>query len=178
MFGNEAYGKIQIMNNAKRTNRKSGFTIVELLIVIVVIGILAAITIVAYNGIQNRANDTAVQADLKAFATKMGLYQADNGAYPTALSITMDIKFSRGSYNITANNLYYCADVSGVGYAMTATSKSGKAYVVSSANGLAVYTGGWGGSTTCIAAGFTSGDLRSHGYNTATTPNWQPWVAG
>ena len=34
---------------------KSGFTIVELLIVIVVIGILAAITIVAYNGIQSRA---------------------------------------------------------------------------------------------------------------------------
>lgn len=36
---------------------KSGFTIVELLIVIVVIGILAAITIVAYNGIQSRARD-------------------------------------------------------------------------------------------------------------------------
>jgi prepilin-type N-terminal cleavage/methylation domain-containing protein len=42
---------------------KSGFTIVELLIVIVVIGILAAITIVAYNGIQDRANDTSVKSD-------------------------------------------------------------------------------------------------------------------
>ena len=41
---------------------KSGFTIVELLIVIVVIGILAAITIVAYNGIQERARLASAQA--------------------------------------------------------------------------------------------------------------------
>jgi len=39
--------------------RQGGFTIVELLIVIVVIGILAAITIVAFNGVQNRAHNTA-----------------------------------------------------------------------------------------------------------------------
>lgn len=41
-----------------------GFTIVELLIVIVVIGILAAITIVAYNGIQNRAKVNRAQSDM------------------------------------------------------------------------------------------------------------------
>lgn len=41
--------------------RRGGFTIVELLIVIVVIGILAAISIVAYNGIQNRSNDTVIK---------------------------------------------------------------------------------------------------------------------
>ena len=41
-----------------------GFTIVELLIVIVIIGILAAISIVAYNGVIGKANDSAVQQDL------------------------------------------------------------------------------------------------------------------
>lgn len=40
-------------------SKNAGFTIVELLIVIVVIGILAAITIVAFNGVQNRAKDAA-----------------------------------------------------------------------------------------------------------------------
>ena len=50
--------------------QRRGFTIVELLIVIVVIAILAAITIVAYNGIQNRANDTVVKSDLATLTKK------------------------------------------------------------------------------------------------------------
>lgn len=56
-----------------------GFTIVELLIVIVVIGILAAITIVAYNGVQSRARDTTRQQDLKAIAKLLSIYAVDNG---------------------------------------------------------------------------------------------------
>ena len=46
--------------------KQRGFTIVELLIVIVVIGVLAAITIVAYNGIQSRARDSARVSDINA----------------------------------------------------------------------------------------------------------------
>ncbi|MCA9336234.1 prepilin-type N-terminal cleavage/methylation domain-containing protein, partial [Candidatus Saccharibacteria bacterium] len=47
-----------------RKHRLSGFTIVELLIVIVVLAILAAITIVAYNGIQQRSRDSIRKSDL------------------------------------------------------------------------------------------------------------------
>lgn len=50
----------------KNTHLK-GFTIVELLIVIVIIGILAAITVVAYNGIQDRANTAKINSDLSTF---------------------------------------------------------------------------------------------------------------
>lgn len=58
-----------------------GFTIVELLIVIVIIGILAAITITAYNGVQQRARDTQRKADLAQIAKSMQLYYVDYNDY-------------------------------------------------------------------------------------------------
>ena len=63
--------------------RKQGFTIVELLIVIVVIAILAAITIVAYNGTQQRARDARRDQDVAAIAKALELYYIDNGKYPS-----------------------------------------------------------------------------------------------
>ena len=62
--------------------QQSGFTIVELLIVIVVIAILAAISIVAYNGIQQRARDTERMSELTSLQKALELYHADNDAYP------------------------------------------------------------------------------------------------
>lgn len=60
----------------------SGFTIVELLIVIVVIGILAAITIVAYGGITERARFSSMRSDLTSINKAVQLYYVQNGAYP------------------------------------------------------------------------------------------------
>jgi general secretion pathway protein G len=59
-----------------------GFTIVELLIVIVVIGILAAITIVAYNGIQTRARTAEKVSDLSNVMKQLEMFYADKGYYP------------------------------------------------------------------------------------------------
>lgn len=64
-------------------NKQTGFTIVELLIVIVVIGILAAITIVAYNGIQDRAANARVQNDIANVRRIVETYNAENGSYPS-----------------------------------------------------------------------------------------------
>lgn len=70
------------MLKQKKYSRKSGFTIVELLIVIVVIAILAAISIVAYTGIQARANDSRRMNDVAAIRKALALYKADNGTFP------------------------------------------------------------------------------------------------
>lgn len=58
-------------------NKHPGFTIVELLIVIVVIAVLAAITLVAYNGIQERARASTATSALSQAAKKLSLYQVD-----------------------------------------------------------------------------------------------------
>lgn len=69
---------------AHKNRQHTGFTIVELLIVIVIIAILAAITIVAYNGIQQRARDSARKQDLATLAKAIKLYQVDVGNYAQA----------------------------------------------------------------------------------------------
>jgi len=56
----------------------SGFTIVELLIVIVIIGILAAITTVAYNGIQDRARQAKIKTDLSTIAQAISLAELNS----------------------------------------------------------------------------------------------------
>lgn len=70
----------------KVVRQDRGFTIVELLIVIVVIGILAAITIVAYNGVQGRARDAQRLSDLKTIMKALEVYKANNGTYPAVVS--------------------------------------------------------------------------------------------
>lgn len=65
-------------------NRKQqGFTIVELLIVIVVIGILAALVITTFTGIQQKARNTERETDIKAIHGQVEAYYAQNGRYPT-----------------------------------------------------------------------------------------------
>ncbi len=71
-----------------RTSRRkltSGFTIVELLIVIVVIAILAAISVVAYTGVQARARDSQRMQDIKTITKALEMYYVDNGGYPGGL---------------------------------------------------------------------------------------------
>lgn len=66
-----------------QTNSR-GFTIVELMIVIVVIAILAAISIVAYTNIQSRAQISRTQSELRQLGQAIQLHQADSGALPTS----------------------------------------------------------------------------------------------
>ena len=77
---------LQQLKNLRK--RESGFTIVELLIVIVVIGILAAITIVSYNGITAKANAATARSNAESVQKVAEAYNADNSVYPTLAQIT------------------------------------------------------------------------------------------
>ncbi len=66
---------------------QQGFTIVELLIVIVVIGILAALVITTFTGIQQKARDTERETDIKAIHGQVEAYYAQEGKYPTLANL-------------------------------------------------------------------------------------------
>ena len=166
---------------------RAGFTIVELLIVIVVIAILAAISVVAYTGIQNRANDTAVQSDIRNFASKVMEFHAINGRYPLGYSgITGSTgvgpvegisKFSlaRGAYATDVYNFYYCqADGD---FVVGAVSKSGKRFYYRSGAGLSEYTGSWSGAAVnCTGMGLASGYTYSLAHNIVNgVGSWTAW---
>jgi len=68
-------------------NRSKGFTIVELLIVIVVIAILATLVIVTFTGIQQKARDSQRQTDINAVDSHLEAYYAQNGKYPTLANL-------------------------------------------------------------------------------------------
>ena len=63
--------------------RNSGFTIVELLIVIVVIGILALLVITTYSGIQAKARNSKRQTDVASVQTQLEAFFSQNGYYPS-----------------------------------------------------------------------------------------------
>ncbi|OJU87471.1 hypothetical protein BGO17_00520 [Candidatus Saccharibacteria bacterium 49-20] len=135
---------------ARRASR-TGFTIVELLIVVVVIAILAAITIVAYNGITNRAKNSAASSAAESAAKKVMTFAVTNSdSYPATLadSGVTDGNGTTYQYRVdnTANPKTFC---------VTATANS-VSYFVSSANATP-----------------TSGACAGHGANgIAPVTNW------
>lgn len=108
-----AYGHAENKYNLKN---QPGFTIVELLIVVVVIAILAAITIVAYNGIQNRAKISNVQSTASQVTKKLSTYAITNGElYPTVANFTTATGFTLSNdgstpyqYSVSSDQKTFC----------------------------------------------------------------------
>jgi type IV pilus assembly protein PilA len=84
--------------NKKRDER--GFTLIELMIVIAIIGILAAIAIPQFSSYRKRAYNSAAQSDLKNAATAEEAYFVDNSTYCTRSDLT-----SANLFNPTENVL-------------------------------------------------------------------------
>lgn len=94
--------------------KQKGFTIVELLIVVVVIAILAAITIVAYNGIQNRAKESSAKSSLSQAVKKIEAFKVGSGVD------TIPATKLQAGLNADASLTYY-PNVSGSAYCVSTT---------------------------------------------------------
>lgn len=169
--------------------KPTGFTIVELLIVIVVIGILAAITIVAYNGVQNKANDAAIKSDLAAASKKLAIFYVDKDRYPkdSAELDTAGIKVSQSAYDTNrVLNFSYCRNADFSDYAIGGIGKSGKQFAITSTKGVYEYAAtlvndgnraDLGTSCTDLVAGGTR--MQAGFYNAdLTTGPWRFWTKG
>lgn len=112
------------MNTLKR-----GFTIVELIIVLVVIGVLVAITVVSYNSVRTRANEQAVSSDIVSTATSLSKYKADNSTFPSTQALfNSDIKKANTSGATTYTYTYYSPSAT---YCLTATRQNLSYYLYS-----------------------------------------------
>ncbi len=95
-------GRQQNMTNTTNVIKKErGFTIVELLVVIVVIGILAAITIVSYTGITAKANAAATKQMASNIIAKAGIYQTEGSTLNWPLTGALAMSATDSSSAIT-----------------------------------------------------------------------------
>jgi prepilin-type N-terminal cleavage/methylation domain-containing protein len=101
-----------------RLRQHSGFTIVELLVVIVVIAILATLSVVAYNGIQVRAGSAALKSDLSSAARQLGMEYATNEQYPG----NDNVKTDNPTFLKKSGSTAFQYTRIGSGYCLTATS--------------------------------------------------------
>lgn len=98
----------------KLSKTNTGFTIVELLIVIVVIGILAAITIVSFNGVTKNARVASVKTDVLNNLKLIEVYKATNGDSAPTTATAASLKTSANntlSYIYNPNSGTYCVQV-------------------------------------------------------------------
>ncbi|OYW43862.1 hypothetical protein B7Z28_00540 [Candidatus Saccharibacteria bacterium 32-45-3] len=90
----------------KTISNRSGFTIIELLVVIVVIGILATITVTGYNGVKERALSTKAASIANSYARLLQLYKSETGSYPLASQSSIYICMGEPSHYPAETGMY------------------------------------------------------------------------
>ena len=170
-----------------------GFTIVELLIVVVVIAILATISAVAYTNIQNRANDSVVQSDLNSFAKQLQLTAVEKGRYPAGGATRSggsdvgdstsfpSFKFqpSKSAYYTAETNLYYCTGTETASnqsfFRIRARSKSGNTFEYISSGGIQNRGNVSVGGVLTVCRDLDDPKTWAYGYYSITN-TWYSWT--
>ncbi|HIE10414.1 MAG TPA: type II secretion system protein GspG [Kiritimatiellae bacterium] len=72
-------------DRCRRAVRRNGFTLIEILLVVVIIGILVGVALPRLGGRKRQAEIAAARADIANISTALSLYELDNGSYPPSL---------------------------------------------------------------------------------------------
>ena len=140
--------------------KQSGFTIVELLIVIVIIGILAGLVITTFVGIQARARDSERQTDINSIQKQVEAYYANNGAYPTATNLETTAFRSGNNIKLDTKALADPSNASTTTFVTSGTptaSTTKQYYYVATPTGCNPSTDSSGGSLTPATPGACTG---------------------
>lgn len=116
-----AYNGTYMIGKLIKSIKKRGFSIVELLIIIVIIGILATIVVMAYNGFQHRSRVAISQADMRSVAQSSEVFRTQNNRGPISANDFSTILKDANLYNSTRTSdksFAICADT--LGYAFVA----------------------------------------------------------
>jgi prepilin-type N-terminal cleavage/methylation domain-containing protein len=145
--------------------KNRGFTIVELLVVIVVIGILATITIVSFTGVNQRAIVASVESDLDSNARLLKLYNSEYGTYPTA--------YNNNCPSLPTPDTKYCLKTSG-NNSISGLNGSGSSFSICVSNGTTFYSitdnTAYTPGCTLVVSGGTVSYVDSSGLNPRSSP--------
>ena len=143
-----------------RAQSESGFTLVELLVVMLIIGLLAAIAIPAFFNQRNKASDAEAKSAVKTAQTAMETFATDNGGNyqkTPAVAITdlTAIEPTLGNANQLAfsNAAGTAVAPTNTSYTVSVASDSGNRFAITRTGGTTTYTCATGGTNGCPTGG-------------------------
>ncbi len=103
------------INMLRKMRNKKGFTLIELIVVIAILGILAAVLIPRFTGFQNKARATEVLVAAKSVGTAIDGYEAEHGVYPdfTVAAELTDIETVSGVDGVNTDSSITAMDTDG-----------------------------------------------------------------